>query len=467
MGQDISALRRLIKAEIGLQFPFIEMIPMTRGLWKVSHVNESASIMDSSGQARTLSASGSSISFDAASTDTSSDDRQSATVSHTASGTNRGALVFAGHADADVRDITGITYGGVAMVAEEAQTKTFAGGEVVVEVFSIIAPATGAQDVVVTWDADVIASWVAVVSYNGVNQTDLVDATGTNTGVSNTPSAQVTTNTNNSFIVGGYTFFGGDGDPSTPGDTERWDLATGTAVASDVTSAGGDLLQATAGAGTVNMTANASDDWAMVGVEMKAADGAFGVDDYMPYAVLDGSSYWSRADEAGLDITNGLTMGGWFYFDATASAIEFMMGKWTETGNVRSYGLRRDASGNIEALVSSNGTAETSQTSTNTVAANTWVFAVLRYDPSTTLDVLIGKDGGAGGALEEDNNTSSIPSSINSAGADLSFGARDTSGTAAAFLTGRYGGFGFLSNAVLTDDHLNQLYAQTRRLIDV
>ena len=194
----------------------------------------------------------------------------------------------------------------------------------------------------------------------------------------------------------------------------------------------------------------------------------WGVDGYMPYTGLNGSSqYFSAADHAGLDITDALTMGGWFYFDNTASAEEAMIGKWREQDNRRSYLLRRDASGNIEAVVSSNGTAEISQASTDIVPSGTWVFSVLRYDPSNELSVFIGQDGGAKGVLKEDLNTTSIPASINVSIADVAVGAVDTTGTAKDYMAGRFGGFGFLCNAVLSDDLLNQLYAQSRQLIDV
>lgn len=43
----------------------------------------------------------------------------------------------------------------------------------------------------------------------------------------------------------------------------------------------------------------------------------------------------------------------------------------------------------------------------------------------------------------------------------------DFSSPGADFMTGRFGGFGFLTNSVLSDDAINQIYAQTRELIDV
>jgi len=465
MSRDTPRERNFILQTVGMVTPFPDYLPMARAKWFLGNVNESNSIMDSSGQARTLTLGGVIPILDLATTNTSSADRITVTFSHTCTGSNLGLLVYVGHADADVRAADTVTYNGVSMTSEVAKTKTFVGGEVVVECFSLIAPASGANDVVVTWDTDVIASWVVAISYTNTNQTDLVGATGNNSGDNNSPSVSVTTTIDNSMIVAGYTFLGGDGDPSTPGDTERWDIVTGVSTTADIASAGGELLKATAGAGTVNMTANAFDDWAMVGVELKAVSIGFGIDDYMPYPLLLGGNYWSRADEAGLETPDALTEGGYFFFDNTASAVETMIGKWTEGGNERGDVIRRDASGNIEALVSSNGTAETSVTSTSTVASGTWVFVALRYDPSTALDIFIGQDGADNGVLEKVTNTTSIPAALNDSAADFAIGARDTSGTAADFMTGRAGGLVFRCNAVFTENQINMLYSQLRLLI--
>lgn len=152
----------------------------------------------------------------------------------------------------------------------------------------------------------------------------------------------------------------------------------------------------------------------------------YSFDEYMPYAVLNGTTqYFKRADEAGLDITGALTMGGWFYFDNTASADEFIIGKWQERNNRRSYALKRNSSGKIVAIVSSNGTAETTVTSTDTVASGVWVLVVLRYEPSNELSVFVGQEGGSGGTMVENSNTSSIPASLNSDTAKFAVGVRD------------------------------------------
>ena len=331
--RDNAALRTFILQTVGLKYPIHTMLPMTRGLWLMGNVNESGSIMDVSEQGRILSASGSSsIAIDGtASTATKTNDANNISVNHTVTAaSNMGIVVFVGYLDPDARTIT-CTYDGVSLTGTTLRAKIFAGGRAVVQAFYLAAPTTGSSEVAAaTFSANVIASWIAVVSYSGVNQADMFGAEAGNTGVSSTPSVSVTTGADNSIILAGYTFLGGDGDPSTPDDTERWDIATGTNTGTDCTSAGGELLQVSAGSGTVSMTANASDDWAISGIEIKVAstgEVAFSVDKYMPHAILDGSVNWSRSDEAGLDITNVLTMGGYHNFGNTASVDEFIMGK--------------------------------------------------------------------------------------------------------------------------------------------
>lgn len=210
------------------------------------------------------------IVFDAKTENTATADRNTVTFAHTNSGNNLGLLVFVGHIDAAPVGITSATYNAVAMTEEVALNEPVAGGHIRIGVFSLNAPASGANNVVVTWVDNVIGSFVVAISYTGCDQSDLVEATASANGTSNTPAVAVTSLTAGAMIVGGYTFRGGDGDPSAPGDTERWDLATGADVNSDIASAGGELLLAAAGAGTVNMTANASDEWVMAGVALKS-----------------------------------------------------------------------------------------------------------------------------------------------------------------------------------------------------
>lgn len=113
------------------------------------------------------------------------------TYSHTVSGTDR-ALFVAVVVGGGVA-ISGVTYNGVAMTAVETGSTTY-------RLFALAAPATGANDVVVTAaSAEVIVAVSA--SYNGVDQVtpyDGVQASATGDG---SPSVTVTSATDN-LVVG-------------------------------------------------------------------------------------------------------------------------------------------------------------------------------------------------------------------------------------------------------------------------
>mgnify|MGYP001562300049 CR=1 FL=1 len=103
------------------------------------------------------------------------------------------------------------------------------------------------------------------------------------------------------------------------------------------------------------------------------------------YIDLDGTGdYLSRADETDLDITGnkaiyttgaaGLTVGGWFYNNANfAAGGTGLITKWNSagatTGSFMLYGLTTTPT----ALVT-NGTTNTTQTSSETVATGAWYF---------------------------------------------------------------------------------------------
>ncbi len=193
----------------------------------------------------------------------------------------------------------------------------------------------------------------------------------------------------------------------------------------------------------------------------------YDIDNFMSYVNLNGSTeYLFRADEGPLDITGKLGMGCWVYFDTTASALEFIIGKNRPGTNNRSYRLFRDATGHIVAMVSSNGTAATTATSTQVVAATTWAFVSMSYDPSTSLSVFVGTAGGDDGLLEKTTNTTSIPASINNSNANFAIGAQNTSGTPADHLDGR-AALAYLCAELLPDRIPNLIYAQTRELLVV
>ena len=176
----------------------------------------------------------------------------------------------------------------------------------------------------------------------------------------------------------------------------------------------------------------------------------------VPYADLNGSSqYFSRADEAGLDITGALTFGGWFWFDVlSASSYYFMMAKWgTAVGSYSYLLMNGSGSTNItRGLISSNGTALSEvNTGTVTPVINTWNLITLTYVPSTSLTLRINNVSYA--------NTTSIPANIYNSTSQLEIG-RQPGGS--NYLDGRAAGV-FLCAAALPDDGHTWLYERTRK----
>lgn len=169
----------------------------------------------------------------------------------------------------------------------------------------------------------------------------------------------------------------------------------------------------------------------------------------MPYATFTGgsTSYLTRADEAGLDVTGQLTLGGWFYFNAV-TGVNFC-GK---TGASGSYAYGLQTSGSAAAMyVSTNGTTVVSAVSSlGVIQANRWHFIVGRYVPSTELAVYYD--------AVKTSNITSIPASINNSTAAFQIGGASA---LSQFMNGN-AGLVFLCATSLSDTQINVLLNTTR-----
>lgn len=204
--------------------------------------------------------------------DPSSSGRSSTSFSHTTPADEDRLLVviigydggFSGY------NPSSVTYNSVALTMA---VRKEAGGYHDTDIWYLKEPATGSNTVAVTWTGAVNPSCVSVISYKNVDQTTPVDATGSNSGLSNSPSTNITTNNADSLVVGGLFIEGGDTEPFTEGTniTERYDGVTGTSSFSDSGYWGGEKEKATAGATTLDCTASASDDWAICAIEVCGA----------------------------------------------------------------------------------------------------------------------------------------------------------------------------------------------------
>lgn len=135
------------------------------------------------------------------------DGASSITVALTVSGSNR-LLVVKTHAECNGtptnRPVTGITYNSVALTQATAISYTTAGSEDdTVEIWYLVAPATGANNCVVTFTGALDGCVVGVESYTGVSQTSPLDATATAATTAVGPATvNITTTTDNVVLVG-------------------------------------------------------------------------------------------------------------------------------------------------------------------------------------------------------------------------------------------------------------------------
>jgi hypothetical protein len=151
------------------------------------------------------------------------------------------------------------------------------------------------------------------------------------------------------------------------------------------------------------------------------------------YASFSAPDYLSRVDEAGLDITGNLSVGGWFWLDTLASGSDqVLMSKYDTSGgaNQRSYLLWfDDATNTFRFGVSSAGTAATFVQIAHTavISANAWYHVAGRFTPNTDLSVYV--DG------VRVSTAAGVPAGAFNSTADFEIGS-DDNGTA-AFLDGR------------------------------
>ena len=206
----------------------------------------------------------------ATTTDSSNTDRSSANFTHsTPTGTDLGLLVIVNiHGD---ETVSSLSYGGDSLTLAVAQGSGASSGQRV-EIWYLIAPSTGANDIVVTYSGTVNPDSVIALSYENVNQTSPIGTTaGQNFSSGTNPSLNISTTVVDALIVGGASYRGGDADPFTPGTgvTERYDFATGTSAIDDDSFTGGEKSAAAISSYTFDFTASNSNYWTIAAVELK------------------------------------------------------------------------------------------------------------------------------------------------------------------------------------------------------
>lgn len=208
------------------------------------------------------------VAFDAVGPDaTGADVNSSATLSwnHTCSGSNRLLVVSVSMGNSpDTSITTSVTYNGVSMTSLTAPVHGNSGTAGYVQLFYLVAPATGTNTVAVTVSTSVDAITGGSVSFTGVNQSTPLNGTTTNTGTGTSASVSVTTNTND-MIVDGICCGNGFNTGST--QTNRW-----LRFNDSNTSAGSGAQSTATGSGSVTMGYSINtDDWGIIGTNVSAA----------------------------------------------------------------------------------------------------------------------------------------------------------------------------------------------------
>lgn len=192
------------------------------------------------------------------------------TFSHTCAGSNLALFVYIAFlAFSDPPVTTGVTYNGVAMTRIKLSGAGTLNGESG-ELWGLIAPATGAQDVVISYDKSVTQSDAGALSFTGVDQTTAWDGAVEDHAATGVPSSAVTSATGDLVIdvLGSWL---DDGPEPGTGQTKKSDTAPGG-------DAWGMQSSTEAGAASVTMswTSGDSDLYTHAACNINAAGGGGG-----------------------------------------------------------------------------------------------------------------------------------------------------------------------------------------------
>jgi hypothetical protein len=131
------------------------------------------------------------LAYDTAGTGGSASNASSITYSHTVAASDPALAIYVFAGDRQSQTLTGITYAGVACTSLQNSTATPGGGRILA-LFSKTAPATGANNVVVTFSGGVYAD-AQSLSYTGADQTDMVDTSTIASATGNLTISVITT----------------------------------------------------------------------------------------------------------------------------------------------------------------------------------------------------------------------------------------------------------------------------------
>lgn len=166
------------------------------------------------------------------------------------------------------------------------------------------------------------------------------------------------------------------------------------------------------------------------------------------------TDWYSHADATSFDITAGLTIMAWVWFDTDGVATERIAGKWGSSNN--SYVLYRVSGGTAGIAISVDGTTSVSATAVNAISGSKWYFLCGRYSPSAQLKIWDGSISN----LRVAENTTSIPASIYNGTALFGIGGQSGG---ANFLNGRISRVA-LCNMAVPDQFIDVIFQRTRQI---
>lgn len=199
------------------------------------------------------------IAFDASAQIENQSAGTTATLSHTTSGANRLLLVAVHQSTVASDGVSSVTYNGVSMT-KIGSTVTIESSVAYLSLWYLLAPATGANNIVVTKTSGYNTS-IASVSYTGVKQSGQPEVNNTNTGSGTAPTCSMTPLTNNAMLVMSV---GGNGTGGVATESSNW-----TRRANNFTKGSmGEKSVATPASTTQTVTFSGSQNWGVIQISI-------------------------------------------------------------------------------------------------------------------------------------------------------------------------------------------------------
>lgn len=359
----------------------------------------------------------------------------SVSFSHTVTAGDELALVVVVNAmshqiDTDPFDVSSVTYNGENLTQAFEQDHYQNNRDYATSIWYLLDPPTGSNTVAVTTNNGIHDWVVGALTFSGVNQSDPIgdfDGAG-GSGVSSL-TASLTTESDNSFIVGGAANRGDWGTLSLSSGTEVFSVNNGNTGDTGLNGLAGYLETTTAG--SYNFTVTAGTNINVIGaVELKTSltqndvcDSSGHLNDGLLHAAVstpsgylargiffDGNTdYIEIPDSPTLNPSEAISGSLWVNLENPTTNYEYLLAKGdVSTSAGRSYELRMNGTTGKPQLVISDGTTVSVEVSGNTaIAANTWTHVGFSWTPARARIYINGQiDAEAASARSTINNDS-------------------------------------------------------------